>query len=519
MISRAVDSWGLFYFRNRFLLGFLSAGLVVLSACSVDQTQITSADPPALPTATSPGPTQAEAPPTLETGQETPTLDPEPTVAEFSQDIQYQMDLKLDYYNHWVEVDQIIILPHPSQEQVDEIVLVVPPNAWLNTFFLHSLTLNNETISGYHLDGVKLSIPLEEPWTPGEPHTLSISFRLELPIQNAREGYGPSPFGYTALQTNLVDWHPLVPPYEEGSGWIIHDPWLFGEYLVYPAADFQIRLEILNSPNLIVAASSEPIDSGDIRSYALDQARNFVFSVSSEYLVLEDEVNGTRVYGYVFLPYQIPGEAAFETTKQALDLYNDLFGPYQQDSITMVQADFNHGMEYEGLYFLSKGFFDIYSGSVESYLVTIAAHETAHQWWYGQVANDQALEPWLDEALCTFSELLFFEELYPDSVDWWWAVRVNHYQPSGAINRSIYGFREYTDQYLAYRNATYLQGAKFMNSLRNLMGNEDFIDFIQVYAEEQRDQVSSEMAFFSTLERYIDVDDQEWLREFFPPED
>ena len=518
MYNRLISLRNVILTRHRIIAVILSAGMVLLTACSAGQPDLTPTDPLDLLPTISPKPVLTETPLSQDPVQDTSTPDPEMQSPEAVQNIQYQINAKLDYYNHWVEVDQKIILPHPSQGDLGEVALVVPPNAWPNSFILQSVTLDNRDTSGYQLDGVKLFIPLDDPWKPDETLSLSISYKLELPIQNAREGYGPSPFGYTALQTNLVDWYPMVPPYNEDSGWVIHDPWLFGEYLVYPAADFQISLETLNSPNLVVAASSEPTESGNTRSYSLDQARNFVFSISSEYLVMEDEVNGTRVFGYVFTPYKIPGEAAFETTKQSLALYNGLYGPYQQDSITMVQADFNHGMEYEGLFFLSKGFFDLYAGSVESYLVTIAAHETAHQWWYGQVANDQALEPWLDEALCTFSELLFFEQLFPESVDWWWAVRVNHYQPSGAINRSIYGFREYTDQYLAYRNATYLQGAKFLNNLRGLMGEEMFIDFIQVYAEEQSDQISSGADFFSILERYIDLSNQEWLREYFPPE-
>jgi hypothetical protein len=103
-------------------------------------------------------------------------------------------------------------------------------------------------------------------------------------------------------------------------------------------------------------------------------------------------------------------------------------------------------------------------------------------------------------------------------VDWWWAVRVNHYQPSGAINRSIYGFRQYTNQYLEYRNATYLQGAIFLNNLRSLMGGEMFLLFIQDYALEFKDQIASEEDFFSTLEGYMDLSNQEWLSEYFPPE-
>jgi aminopeptidase N len=188
--------------------------------------------------------------------------------------------------------------------------------------------------------------------------------------------------------------------------------------------------------------------------YSLEQGRNFVFSISPDYQIFEQEVNGTTVYGYVFVPYPIPGKAAFNTTVEALTLFSEYFGPYNQSGLSMVQADFDHGMEYEGLYFQSKAFFNTYNGSEQSYLIMIAAHETAHQWWYGQVANDQALEPWLDESFCTFSELLCYENLYPDSVSWWWEKRVNYFQPHGVINRPIYAFG--TNQYLEYRNATYL---------------------------------------------------------------
>jgi hypothetical protein len=38
-------------------------------------------------------------------------------------------------------------------------------------------------------------------------------------------------------------------------------------------------------------------------------------------------------------------------------------------------------------------------GDVERLVVD---HETAHQWFYSLVGNDQALDPWLDEALATW---------------------------------------------------------------------------------------------------------------------
>ncbi len=501
--------------KSVYLLGILTLVQILLMGCESEKT-------PTIPTGTSTiivsDPPQTQLAPTVDASQipVSPPTDEEQPAELNPENIQYQITAKLDYYNQQVFVEENIILPHPAQVPLMEILLVVPPNAWLNVFSIQSINWQGDIpVEGYSLDGVRLTIPFQQPWLPGEVKELSIHYKLALPIQNGRPGYGPSPFEYTARQINLVDWYPMVPPYQDDEGWVVHDPWIFGEYLVYPAANFQVSLELSNGPDLVVAASSIPVQDGNKQLYTLEKGRNFVFSISPDYQVLEQEVNGTTVYGYIFTPYLIPGKAAFNTTVEALSLFSDYYGPYNQTSLSMVQADFDHGMEYEGLYFQSGGFFDLYNGSEQSYLIMIAAHETAHQWWYGLVANDQALEPWLDEAFCTFSELLYYEKFYPDSVSWWWATRVNYYQPYGVINRSIYDFGEFTDQYLEYRNATYLQGAKFMDKLRSSLGEDRFSEFIKEYAKNYSNQISTGEDFFSALNNYLDQDSLTWLPEYF----
>ena len=42
----------------------------------------------------------------------------------------------------------------------------------------------------------------------------------------------------------------------------------------------------------------------------------------------------------------------------------------------------------------------------------VIVHETAHQWWYGLVGNDQIDEAWLDESLATYSEVIYTSEIY-----------------------------------------------------------------------------------------------------------
>ena len=126
-------------------------------------------------------------------------------------------------------------------------------------------------------------------------------------------------------------------------------------------------------------------------------------------------------------------------------------------------GDFNDGMEFSALYFHSAGLYNLYDGTLNNLVVSVAAHETAHQWWFEQVANDQALQPWLDEALCAYSEHIFYETASPASIrQWWWIYRVDLYNPQGWVDIPIYA----GDGFQPYTNAVYFRGAHFLDELR-----------------------------------------------------
>ncbi len=497
--------------------------LIICSGC-----QIWTTDPPLTPAVqaliTEPAiPTQ---PPTEEPVPDTPMPDPPtqsiptPTLtptAELSDLIeprtQYTISATLDYAWRYLTVIQDVRIPSPSTESLTELSLVVQPNWRSDTFKLTDFSWQDGTpITGYSLDGIHLQVPLLDPFDPSESLQISLAYEINIPPLLTSEDFGPNPFGYTTRQTNLTDWYPFVPPYIEGDGWLVHNPWYYGEHLVYPAADFNVTIQLMNAPaNTVIAASALDLGSGNLHHYKLEGARNFVWSVSPEYRLFQVEANGTTVLGYAF-PYDIgPGAAAFKTTVEALTLYNQLFGSYPFDSITVIQADFDHGMEYSGLYFLSKAFYSIYDGTPSTYLVAIAAHETAHQWWYGLVGNDQALEPWLDEALCTYSEKLFYENLYPESLGWWDYGRVELYEPSGWVDSTIYN----TAGYRLYRDAVYLNGAQFLDELRGLVGEEVFLNFLQDYIARNTGHIATADDFFAILHEHSDADWSRLLSEYF----
>ena len=425
----------------------------------------------------------------------------------------YAISATLDYSAHRVNVTETIDYPNTTGVNLSDITLVMDANQIPGVFHLLRVSYcDGDDIDVYGLDGIRIDIPLVVPLKPEEHLKLCLQYNLELPPITKSENFSPNPFGYTYRQVNLVNWYPFVPPYEESKGWVVHHPWYYGEHLVYPVADFDVSLVLKRAPeSTLVAASADAVDESGEYRYHLTNGRNFVFSVSHLYKMLEAEVAGTKILGYVFPGDYQAGEAAFQATVDAFELYSTKYGAYSHPVLTMVEADFDHGMEYQGLYYLSRAFFNLYDGTPKGYLVSIAAHETAHQWWYAAVANDQAMEPWLDESLCTFSEHLFYEFVHPDALAWWQQVRVDYYQPAGWVNSNIYD----AGGYRPYVNAVYLNGATFLQDLRQAMGDDAFFAFLQDYLEENRGKIATADSFFSVLKQHTSVDIDKIKEKYF----
>ena len=416
----------------------------------------------------------------------------------------YTITATLNYAAHLLQVDERIDYVNASADTLTELLLMVDTIYFPGVFSLNSLAwINSEAPPVYTWENAFLRLSLPQPLAPGEQVSLRLGYTLNLPSPIPSQQVRPVPFGYTARQTNLVDWYPLIAPYQSGVGWLAHPAGFFGEHQVYAVADFDIAIRLEDArPDLIVAASAPAQEIDGWRHYRMEKARNFVFSVSPEYIVESTRVGQVTVTSYTFTVHASAGETVLKTTADALALYSELFSPYPRTSLSVVEADFLDGMEYDGLYFLSNGFYNLYQGTPGEYLVAIAAHETAHMWWYALVGNDQAFEPWLDEALCTYSELLFYERYYPEAIDWWWAYRIHYYEPRGWVDGSIYN----PAGYRVYRDAVYLNGAVFLHELRQAIGPDVFIQFLHAYSNRYAYQIASANGFFEILTEYNNTD-------------
>jgi hypothetical protein len=433
---------------------------------------------------------------------------------------QYFLSAQFDFYLRSLSVDEAITYTNNTAQPLNDLLLVVPANRWPGAFQLRGIHWADGTPTlDFSLHIHRLSILLPQPLLPGGQVSLSLTYNLTLPPIPDPSEAAPQPFGYTSSQSNLVDWYAYLPPYKDG--WLVHDPGFWGEYQVFEAGDFQIDLTLVDAPaGLVVAASAPPLDTvqedGSTYRYQLESARTFALSLSPSYQVFSQTVDlgssSVVVYSYAYVFNVDAGQAALAETARAVELYSELFGPYPHASLSVVEADFLDGMEYDGLYFLSKGFYNLYDGTPNGYLTAIAVHETAHQWWYGLVGNDQALEPWLDEALCAFTERVYYEHFYPEAlVKWWQPYRVDYYDPAGLVGESIYDYISYR----AYRDAVYLNGQAFLQAVRLRVGDQAFFAFLKDYIARYRGQIATGQDFFALLATHSDVEITDLVKEFF----
>ena len=443
---------------------------------------------PAVFTATPPPP-PTEAPPTdASLPTETPTV--VSTLPPALGRPQYKLDLQLNYTAKAATVNETIIYPNWTGETLTNLVLAVQPNLWSGGFSLKSIAVDNVPVTNYTIENLsqRLEVPLPQPLPPSGTITVTIEYGLILPQMQAYsnpEEVRPQIYGYSDRQSNFVDWYPFIVPYTPGQGWVLHNPWYYGEHLMYDLADFEVTVTFIDGANPKIAASgAEIVSTSDTtpegtvsRQFILEAGRTFALSMSDHYKVAQQTIGDVTVYSYYFGLYDAPGQAMLRTTIEAVQTFNERFGPYRHKTLSAVQGDFNDGMEFSGLYFISRDYFNLYDGTPKNYLVIIAAHETAHQWWFDAVASDQALEPWLDEALSTYSERIYYETVHPDLVDWWWGFRYFEFQNAGAVDTAIYdggGQRPYWDK-------VYLSGARFFEDLRQRVGDEIFFAFLKDY--------------------------------------
>lgn len=211
--------------------------------------------------------------------------------------------------------------------------------------------------------------------------------------------------------------------------------------------------------------------------------RDFALVASKEFKVVEEKVDGTNIKLYYLDNKSNMVKNSLKYSKQSLQVFNKLYGKYPYGAYSVVMTEFPSGMEYPGIVFISEEYFRY---QVVDLLERVIVHETAHQWWYGLVGNDQVDEPWLDEALATFSETIYYKEIYGEkraneyfdyNIRLGYEYGVKYLLGKNVIYQSLDDFYGWGD----YGVLVYTKGALFINEIKELYGEEILYKILNTY--------------------------------------
>ena len=428
----------------------------------------------------------------------------------------YRFDVVADPISHRLQVKQQVALAGRERLSTGEVLFNVPANHAAGTFVLANARLaGSSTPLRTALSGATLRLSLPDAARAAHEVTICLDFALNLPPAGGEGISAAHALGWSDLGMIAGYWHPVLAPLTKSRDWLLTPYHPVGDPIVYEAADYEVTVRAPAGQTVIGAGLQEAKDG--VWRFKLDRARGFAFAVSDRLVASRADAGGIPVQVYHLAGHKAGAEAALRAVREALPLFAQTYGPYPYRELVIVEAPQFGGMEYSGLITFSQDWFADYQPPAAGadfgadLLVRFIVHELGHQWWYGAVGNDQAYEPWVDEALARYGETLYYERLHPSHLGWWEA-------PSKAlatvpINQPIYNFSDTT----SYVQATYVSGTRFWLDVRKAIGEQAFHALLQDYRRSYQDRIVSEAELLAFMRERVGAPFDKLLPAYFAP--
>ncbi len=417
----------------------------------------------------------------------------------------YYMDINYDNETHILYAEQTLNYVNNSDALLKEIYLHLyianfcagAKNVPVDDLHLAQAYPNGESYATLNIIRVKLNdvdimpvyegedndlikINLTDPLEPTTSAEIYIEYSTTLPNISHR-------FGYVDNNVNLANFYPIACVYDE-NGWNLNPYHFNGDPFYSEMSNYYVNFSC--SSNLVCAFSGKAEKTIDHNTayYTISNncVREFALMLSPDFKTLSTNNNGVD-FTYFYLNDTTP-EKALQCAVDCINTFSDLYYPYPYSNYSVVQSNFVYGgMEYPMLSLISNNI-----DNYDDYL-NVIVHESAHQWWYNLVGNDQYSNPWLDEAITEFSTLLFYDNNKGYNLTH--ATMIDGMQENYNLFISVYSdvfgsidtsLTRNISQYATspeYTYCVYVKGTLMYDSLYQLIGKKHFIKSLQLYAK------------------------------------
>lgn len=415
----------------------------------------------------------------------------------------YELEAAFDWRARLVQVQQVVTYRNDGTMPLTELVFHSEPHrqSRLNVMtFYNAYNADGAPLPGVTFDKMRMTVPLGTAVPSGCEAVVRLQYDIKIHALSDENVLGW--LAFTESQINIAHWFPVVALYEfETPGaWYTPPRHFIGEQAVTEFADIRVKFQVVNAPDNVVLVAPGTITATGPQAWEMHLAggREFGMSFSTIYTVQAQQVGAVTVELYTLATTNRGSAArAMQDATQAVALFTELYGPLPYDRLVVAEGDFEDGLELSGMVFVSRDWFVGWNGDPVHWLSVITVHEVAHQWFYALLMNDQGNAPYLDEALATYSELLYFES--QSVADTWWQFRIAPYRGStDPVDATVY---EYTN-WRPYINAVYFRGAMMLDEMRARLGDDLFFRWIKQYVADNREGVVRPQDFWGALSRF-----------------
>lgn len=439
----------------------------------------------------------------------------------------YDLSLRIEDTGKSFTGSERLTYKNTTEERLTSLVLRLYPNA--KPIYGGKLQVTSVEANGVDIpfevflsDSTALRVNLLQSLKLGESIALAITFSGKVPIDFGGQSYVYGVFNFASDDQvlTLANWYPILAEWG-GNDWVAERVVGIGDTVVSEIALYKVRVTVPEGWQVVTTGSEveRTLQNGDQQLvYASGPTRDFVVSASPEFTQDQIDVDGFQI-NHWGLPSVIGREGeALQETGNAAKLYDQRFGayPYAELDVVSVPLNLASGVEYPGVYLMGRDVYD--PNSDPPFLLDIvAAHETSHQWWYGVVGNNVLEYPWQDEALATFSSLLFLQiyqqQYYSGTLDYYrtQVALVEDNSEDTGISQPVSAFVIRPKEYSLM---VYDKGALFFVALREHLGDDIFFNALQAYYNENRYKVVPPIILLQSFEKACNCDLEDFYSEW-----
>jgi hypothetical protein len=380
----------------------------------------------------------------------------------------------------------------------------------------------------YSIDdqGTTLRVNLPEPVPAGKTTEIVVGFKGIVPevdpdetgltahvvkqvsaaLRDEREMRRPRDINFRCRGVMLLGTSYPVLAVHDGDEWIRKLEPTVGDMIFNETADYEVKIDVTPGVSVFTSAAEDKDQTGTQKAVAFSAPglRDFAIIAGRNLRSQQTEIGETTLRSIYFSEHERVGKRVLAMAEDSLKIFQKKFGPLPLKTINIAAAPLVAGLgstEFAGLEIIASAFYIDFDSAaarnlpeiireqrvpVEESLEWSVAHLIAHQWWGVAVGNDPAREPVLDEAMASWSALLYFREVYGEGR----AATVQEDQLKGVyrVYRTLGGAdmnanhpaRDYRNSF-QYSAMVATKGALMFVQLQRLLGEEKLLAAIRNY--------------------------------------